>query len=129
MRCPTLPFAFELPVALPDCAAIFAVGMPDLGTIVTAAIPTDDAGGENAAAAVVEAQPFPPSKLSLHQIKLLQVDDRLMALFDVVLGNLALIDLPLFVQKIHGKALLRYDPITDTIQFFLRARVQGGSNL
>lgn len=86
---------------------VFAVGMPDLGTIIAAAIPTDDAGGENAAATVVEAQFFPPGKLSLHQIKLLRVDDRLMALFDVVLGNLALIDLPLFVQKIHGKALLK----------------------
>ena len=34
-----------------------------------------------------------------------------------------------FIEEINRVAFLRYDPITDTIQFFLRARVQGGSNL
>jgi hypothetical protein len=31
-------------------------------------------------------------------------------------------------EEVRHEGLLRYDPITDTIQFFLWVRVQGGSN-
>jgi len=55
----------------------------------------------------VETQAFPLSKLGLQQVKLLRINDGLVAFFDVVLLNLALVARLLFVEKVHSKALLR----------------------
>ena len=71
--------------------------MPHLGTVVGAAVTADDAGGENAAAAVAMTQPFPPSELGLDPVELVRGDDGLVALGDVILRDLALIDLHLLV--------------------------------
>jgi hypothetical protein len=76
----------------------------------------------------VEAHAFAPSELGLDNIELVGLDDGLVAFLNIILLNLALVDLPLFIEEINRVAFLRYNPITDTIQFFLRARVQGGSN-
>lgn len=57
------------------------------------------------------------------------LDDGLVAPLDPILLDFALVDLPLFTEEINCIAFLRYDPITDTIQFFLRAEYKGGSNL
>ena len=97
----------ELFVALPDGAAVLAVGVPDLGTVESAAVAADDAGGENAAAAIAMAQLLAPLILGLHQIKLLRVDDGLVALFNVILRDLALVDFLCFIEEIYRKALLK----------------------
>ena len=98
------------------------------GAVVAAAVAADQPGGEYPAAAVVEAHAFAPSELGLDNIELVGLDDGLVAFLNIILLNLALVDLPLFIEEINRVAFLRYNPITDTIQFFLRARVQGGSN-
>ena len=69
-----------------------------------------------------------PGQLLLHPLEGVPVDDGGVALVDVVLGQLPHI-LPLLMgEEVRHEGLLRYDPITDTIQFFLWVRVQGGSN-
>lgn len=128
MRGAALFLVAEFAVALPDHPAVLAVGVPDLGAVVAAAVAADQPGGEYPAAAVVEAHAFAPSELGLDNIELVGLDDGLVAFLNIILLNLALVDLPLFIEEINRVAFLRYNPITDTIQFFLRARVQGGSN-
>ena len=129
MRSAAFLLVAELPIALPNHAAVLAVGMPDLGAVAATAVTADQAGGEHPAAAVVEAHTFAPSELGLHHIELMGLDDGLVALLDPILLHFAFVDLPLFTEEINRIALLRYDPIADTIQFFLRVKVQGGSNL
>ena len=96
------PLPSELLVALPNGAAVFAVG----GTVKAAAVAADDAGGENAAAAVAVTRPLPPRKLGLHLVKLLRINDGLVALLDVILRNLALVDLYFLIQEVDGEFLL-----------------------
>ncbi len=98
------PLPGELLIALPDNAAVLAVGMPDLGTVKAVAVAADDAGGENAAAAVAVAQSLPPSELGLDNIELMGLDNGLVAFLDIILLDLALVDLPLFTEEINGIA-------------------------
>ena len=69
---PALFLALELSVALPNGAAVLAVGVPDLGSVKATAVATDDAGGKNAATAVAVAQPLPPSELGLNPVELVR---------------------------------------------------------
>lgn len=55
-------------------------------------------------------------------------DNGRVAIFYIVLRFLAPVLFLSEWQSVRRELLLRYDSITDTIQFFLRARVQGGSN-
>jgi len=71
--------AFEFGVALPDRAAVLAVGVPDLGTVETAAVSADDAGGEYAFPAIASSQSPAPCKLFLDGIPFIRLNDRLMA--------------------------------------------------
>ncbi len=64
----------------------------------------------------------------LHQLEGIRIDNGWVRVLDVILRDLAIIFLDSFGEEIYGVGFLRYDSITDTIQFFLRARVQGGSN-
>ena len=86
--------AFELAVALVNHTAIFTVGMPNLRTKVTPAVSADDFRGVNAGAAVRFDASFP--ELRLYKIELIRRDNRRMAVLDIVLRNLSLIDLLLF---------------------------------
>ena len=52
MRRPAFMVALELLVALPDNAAVFAVGMPYFGSVKTTAIAADDPRGKDAVSAV-----------------------------------------------------------------------------
>ena len=52
MWCGAEMAAFELAVALVDDTAVFAIGMPNFRTKITAAISTDNLGRINAGAAV-----------------------------------------------------------------------------
>ena len=118
---PALFRALELPVALPDGAAVLAVGVPHLGAVEGAAVAADDAGGKNAPSAVAVAQPLPPSELGLHSVELVRVDDGLVAFLNVILRNLALVDLHLLLQKIHRELLLQ-----ERRPFVLLIREDGG---
>jgi len=114
MRSAALFLVAELSVALPDNAAVLAVGVPDLGSIVTAAVAADQPGGKYSAAAVVEAHAFAPSKLGLDNIKLVGLDDRLVAPLDPILLDLALVDLTLFTEEINRVAFLKSAGDSDT---------------
>jgi len=103
---PALLLPGKLLVALPDGAAVLAVGVPYLGAVKAAAVAADDAGAKNAVAAVAMAQPLPAHELGLHLVKLLWVDDGLVALLNVILRDLALVDLHLFLQEIYREPLL-----------------------
>ena len=128
MRRGTLLPTLELIIALPDDTAVFVIGIPHFSSKVLPAVAADDAAGKDALAAVFPAYGLAPEDLFLHPFKKLRSDNGLMAVLYIILGDFALIDLHLFVNEIYREFLLRYDPITDTIQFFLRDRVQGGSN-
>ena len=114
MRRAALFLVAELAITLPDNPAVLAVGVPDLGSIVTAAVAADQPGGKYSAAAVVEAHAFAPSKLGLDNIKLVGLDDRLVAPLDPILLDLALVDLTLFTEEINRVAFLKSAGDSDT---------------
>ena len=94
MRCGAEMTAFKLAVALVNHTAIFTVGMPNLRTKVTPAVSADNLGRINAGAAVRLNAAF--LKFRLHKIELLWRDNCRMAVLDIVLRNLSLVDLLLF---------------------------------
>lgn len=65
------------------------------------------AGRKNALSAVLTAYPLTPRKLRLNFIELFRRNDRLMAVFHIILRHLALIDLPLFCEEIDREAFLK----------------------
>ena len=106
MRGAALFLVAEFAVALPDHPAVLAVGVPDLGAVESAAVAADQPGGEHPAAAVVEAHALAPSELGLDNIKLMGLDDGLVAFLDIILLDLAIVDLPLFIEEINRVAFL-----------------------
>ena len=96
-------FAFEFVIALPDRTTVFAGGVPDLGAVERAAITADQLGTENAAAAVLSSHCFSPGDLQLHRVPFIRLNDCLVAVFYIVLWNLALIDFHGLGQKIRGE--------------------------
>ena len=81
--------------------------MPDLLSIIPATVPADDAGGENAIAAVASSDAFPSGQFRLHLLEFFRRNDGLVIRFHIVLGNLAFIHLVLLRQEIHGECLLQ----------------------
>ena len=118
----------EFVIAVPVDFGVLAPGVPDLSAIESAAVSADDPAGKRSLALGVATRRLTPVELLLHHLEHLRADDGGMIILDVVLGVLTLIFLRFLGQKIHCKPFLRYDPITDTIQFSLRVRSQGGSN-
>lgn len=106
MRSAALALALEFVIALPDHPAVLVCAVPDLGAEVVATIAADQSGGKDALSAVTPAQRFPPGKFLLHPVEQQRVDDCLMAVLYIVLRDLALVDLHLLLQEIHGEALL-----------------------
>ena len=106
VRSAAFVFTFELVIALPDYPAILVRAVPDLRAEVMTAIAADQPGGKDAFAAVAPAQRFSPGDLLLHPIKQERVDDRLMAVFYVILRDLSLIDLHPTLDEIYRKFLL-----------------------
>lgn len=84
-------FASVLPVALPDDSTVFVRGVPDLGAESLAAVATDDAGREDAVTAVLSPLGLAPGHFKLNDFPFIRRDDRLMALFHIVLRRLTLI--------------------------------------
>ena len=94
-------------VAAPDRGAVLVGRVPCLPAIPSAAVAALDLGTENAGAAVCTAYGFPALDFLLNGLPLVWVNDRLVAVLDIVLRHFALIDLPLLSQKVCRKALLK----------------------
>lgn len=112
MRSVAAVFALVLPVALPDSAAVFIRGIPDLGAESLTAVTADDAGREDAVTAVLPSPGLAPDHFELHDLPFVRRDDRLMRLFHIVLRSFALMRLTAPSQKICG------DPLLETVGYF-----------
>ncbi len=97
----------ELGVALPDDPAVFAVGVPDLGAVIFAAIAADQLSGKGAVVVGTAGIVFSPCQFQLHLSPFLRLNDGFVAVFHIVLGNLALVDLHPLLQKINCELLLQ----------------------
>ena len=76
---------FELPIALPDHAAVLVSAVPYLGTIVFPAITADDLCREWTQAVMVPPFGFTDCHLRLHLFPLVRINDRRVALLRQVL--------------------------------------------
>ena len=100
-------FAFELGVALPYRPLILAVGMPDLGAEVFAAVAAFQLCRERAAAVMAPPQVLPPLYLHLHELPLRRLDDGVMAALHIILRNFPFVRLALLGKEVHRVALLQ----------------------
>lgn len=98
--------------------------MPSLTAIPSATVAALDLCPEYALAAVGSADAFPALDLLLNGVPFRRVDDRLMAVLDIVLRYFALVDLPLLRQKVRGKTLLkeRRSPVLFVLQDAVHGR-------
>jgi len=103
----TLFVAVEFMIALPYRAAVFVGGVPDLRAVPATALTAFYLAGEKVNAAVVAAVLPTPRQLALYHIENLRLDNSLMVILDVILRNLALVELFLFREEIDGVALLK----------------------
>ena len=94
-------------VALPDHTVVFAVGVPGLGAVPLAALTAAYLAGEKVYTAVPPSALFPALKFLLYQFKHLRADDGFVVAFDVVLRNLALVDLCLLGQEVDRVGFLQ----------------------
>ena len=99
-------FSFKLGVALPDCALIFAVGMPHLRAEVCPAVPAFQLGGKRAAAIAPSRRP-PALHLQLYQLPLGRGNDGVMAALHIILRHFTFIRFPFLREEIHRVALLQ----------------------
>jgi len=113
VRRPTFIIVLEFLIALPDRAPVLAGAVPHLGTVDPATLTAYDFAREAAYTAGV-ADALTPFHLVLNYIEHLRGNDRRVAIFNIVLGNLAFVDLMLFSQKINGVLLLSNDSMFDT---------------
>ena len=81
---------FELLIALKYHASIFIRGMPDLSTVETATVSTDDFAVKSLIA-VSSAQFLAPCHFFLHRFKFLSGDDGFVRIFHIILGYFAVI--------------------------------------
>ena len=102
----TFLFALEFSVALPDDPAVLAAGVPYLGTKKGAAVSTNDTGSKDAFSAVLPAKRLSAFEFSLHLVKFLRRNDELIAVLHIILRHLALVDLSLFREEVHGETFL-----------------------
>lgn len=107
MGCHAFMFVFELSVALPYGAAVFAGGVPDLGAEKCSTVAADDAGRKHVVPAVSAAQSLTPSEFLLNDIPFIRRYDWLMGVFHPALGHLAFAHLHGFCKKINGESFLQ----------------------
>ena len=107
MGCTAVRITFVLGIALPDCPAVFAVRVPDLGAEDLTAIAADDFSGKGTVALGAAGACFAPSQFQLCFLPFSRLYDCLMAVFHIVLRNLALVDLPFLLQEIYCEFLLQ----------------------
>ncbi len=82
-------------VALPDARPVPVGRMPCLDSEPAATVAALELCTEDALAAVCPAYGFPAFDLVLHCVPLQRINDRLVAVFDIVLRYFALVDFPL----------------------------------
>ena len=100
-------FILEFPVALPDYPAVFAVGVPDLGTVHTTTVAADDLSGKGCEAVMPPSQLLSTGNLHLNRFPLGRFNDSRVAALHIVLWNFALVDFLSFGEKIHRIGLLQ----------------------
>lgn len=94
-------------IALPDDFPVFVRALPDLGAVPAATLDAFDFAGEVVYAAVAVPARTAFLKLNLHLIENIRINDGLMVALDVVLRNLALVDLRFLRQVIDGLSFLQ----------------------
>ena len=94
-------------IALPDDAAVFIGGVPGLGAVPATADSAFYPAGEKVDAAVPSSALLSLFQLTLHHLENLRLDNRLVVSLDVVLRDLALVDLLLFGEKVDRVAFLK----------------------
>ena len=85
-------FFDEPGVALPDGAAIFVVGMPDLAAVHAAAAAAVNSPGKTVLAVMLAALLSSPLQFQLHLLVNLIAHNGRVAVFNVVLQHFALVD-------------------------------------
>jgi len=100
-------FALELMVALPYHTAVLAVGVPHLGTEPLSAITAENSTGKRTLRRGATCGFLSPAKLSLYHIPRFGIDDGGIAVFHIILRNLALVDLHLLGEVVGGEGLLK----------------------
>ena len=84
MGCGAFRFVLEFPIALPDHPAVFAVGVPDLGSVYTSAVTADDLTGEGGEAVMPPSQLLPPGNLHLNRFPFGRLDDGWVAALNIL---------------------------------------------
>ena len=107
MRCAAGGVASVLGIALPDRPAVLAVGVPDFGTVVFTAVTADQLGGKGAVAIGAFGAVLPSRQFQLRFLPFIRCNDGFVAVFYIVLGNFALVDLHFLLQEIYCEFLLQ----------------------
>lgn len=94
-------------IALPDDFPVFVRAVPDLGAVPAAALAAFDFAGEVVDTAVAVPARTAFLKLNLHLVKNIRINDGLMFTLDVVLRNLAFVDLCFLREVIDGVGFLQ----------------------
>ena len=111
-------------VALPDGAAIFVIGMPDLAAVHAAAATTVNSPGKTVLAVMLATLLSSPFQFQLHFLINFVAHNGWMAVFDVVLRHFALVDLHFLSEKIRTEGLLQQ---CVALVFFVGKDTQNGS--
>ena len=98
---------FELRIALPDGTLVLTGKMPHLAPIGPAAVSADQLVRKTALTALVPALLGTPLKFLLYQIENFRRDNRRMAVFNVILRNLAIVPSGFLRQEFHRIGLLQ----------------------
>ena len=81
--------------------------MPDLRAEIAAAVAADDTCRQHVFSAVLPADCFSAQDLRLHGIPLVRRNDRLVAVFDIVLRNFPVVVFAFTGEKIHRERFLQ----------------------
>ncbi len=87
-------------------AAIFGAAVPDLSTIVSAALSTNNLCGEGTAPMKMTAVWTSALDFVLHQLEGIRIDNGWVRVLDVILRDLAIIFLDSFGEEIYGVGFL-----------------------
>lgn len=98
---------FKLVIALPDDPTVFVVGVSGLGAIPAAAVTAFNPAGEKVDTAMPPSAVLSLFQLTLHHLENIRLYDSLVVSLDIVLWNLALVDLFLFCEKVNSVAFLQ----------------------
>lgn len=82
----------EFAIALPDRAAVFTGGVPHLCPVNLTAITADQLSGKGTIALGAPGAVFASGKFQLNSLPFLRTNDGRMAVLDIVLRNLALVE-------------------------------------